>query len=71
MKKIRMLLGLRCVAAFLVGCGDGLALTGPERSRQRSLINDLHYRMMVDDLDYIMFYDTNSKLSEYHPYAGR
>ena len=71
MKKILMLLVLLYVATFLLGCGDGLMATADERSRQRKLINDLQYRMLVDDWDYIIFYETNSKLSEYHPYAGR
>jgi len=71
MKKIAVLLLLCvCLGSVLAGCSG--MVDGPgDRWRRHSQITDDHARQFVDDWDYLMLYDHNSRLSEYHTRIGK
>ena len=76
MKKL-VLLVLLCAAFVMVGCETDME-SGPrgvlqrrvERDRRIAQSMDIQKRSMVDDLDYIWFFDHVSQLNEGYLYCG-
>lgn len=71
MKKIAaLMLACLCLGSMLVGC-DGTISTASERARRYWLITGVQNRQFNDDLDYLLLYERNSRLSEYHARVGK
>ena len=71
MKKIAVLLLLSvCLGTVLAGCG-GTGDSGSDRARRYWEITKLQSRQFNDDLDYLLLYERNSRLSEYHARIGQ
>ena len=71
MKKMAILLLLCiCLQAVLAGCA-GTIETGSERLRRYWEITELQSKQFNDDLDYLLLYERNSRLSEYHARVGQ
>ena len=69
MKKISILLVLCMLAGvFIAGCG--LTDSYGDRWHRYKHITDINSRELVDDFDFIMLYDHNSRLTRYHPRVG-
>ena len=69
MKKWLVLMIVLCGAFLTSGCG--LVDSYDERVTRYKQINNFQSRMLVDDWDYFWLYESNSKLTQYHPYAGQ
>jgi len=71
MKRIAMLLVLcMCLGTILAGCA-GTIDTGPERCRRYWGITKLQHRQLNDDVDFLLLYERNSRLTEYHARIGQ
>ena len=71
MKRIAILLVLcMCLGTILAGCG-GTIDTSAERARRYWEITELQQRQFNDDMDYLLLYERNSRLTEYHARIGQ
>ncbi len=71
MKRIAILLLLSmCLGTVLAGCG-GTVDTSAERCRRMWEITELQQRQLNDDIDYLLLYERNSRLTEYHARIGQ
>ncbi len=71
MKKIAVLLLLSmCLGTVLAGC-SGTIDSAADRSRRYWEVTKLQSRQFNDDLDYLLLYERNSRLSEYHARVGQ
>ncbi len=71
MKKIAILLLLcMCLGTVLAGCA-GTVDTGSERCRRYWEITDSQARQFNDDLDYLLLFERNTRLSRYHTRVGQ
>ena len=67
MKKLMMLVVIG-VGVFLGGCG--MVDSFSERTRRIRNIQEIHARMVVDDIDEIFFFHRSSRLSRWKPVIG-
>ena len=71
MKRIAILLVLcMCLGTILAGCG-GVIDTSSERCRRYWEITQHQQRQLNDDIDYLLLYERNSRLTEYHARIGQ
>jgi hypothetical protein len=62
------------IGSFLLVClsaGCGMMDSPRERTLRFENGADLHARMLVDDLDYLLLLERTSSLTEYHAHLGR
>ena len=71
MKMIAVLLLLSvCLGTVLAGCA-GTVDSGSDRARRYWEITKIQSRQFNDDLDYLLLYERNSRLTEYHARVGK
>lgn len=58
------------LGALLAGC-SGVADSGSDRGRRHKRIIDSNMRQSIDDWDYIMLLDRNSRLTDYNTRISR
>lgn len=69
-KTVILLLLCMGLGIVLAGC-SGTIDSGGDRARRYWQITELQARQFNDDLDYLLLYERNSRLSEYHSRVGQ
>jgi len=63
MKKLLLTLVL---VAMVLSAGCGMVDSYEQRARRIDQVNDLQWRMFVDDWDYLWLQEKNTRLNEWH-----
>ena len=71
MKKLSILLALCILAGVVMSGCSGTVESGAERWRRYQQIWDIERRQAADDWDYFWLLDRSSRMTQWHPRAGR